>query len=84
MNQERMTRKRLIRRRVVGAAVALFMAVWLVIAVTLASGHDPALSSSAHVRRAATNAGTKATSSPASTASSSTVSAPSPVITQQS
>ena len=38
-----MARVRLIRRRVVASTVALFVAVWLLIAVTLVSGHDPAL-----------------------------------------
>lgn len=33
----------MIRRRVLGSAVALFMAVWTVITVNLISGHDPAL-----------------------------------------
>jgi hypothetical protein len=39
----RQARVRMIRRRVVGGAVALFVAVWLLLAVTLISGHDPAL-----------------------------------------
>lgn len=39
----RLARVRMIRRRVVGGAVALFVAVWLLLAVTLISGHDPAL-----------------------------------------
>ena len=40
----RRQRARRLRRRVVGGAVALFVATWLLITVTLASGHDPALS----------------------------------------
>lgn len=39
----RAARVRAIRRRVVGGGVALFVAVWLLIAVVLVSGHDPAL-----------------------------------------
>jgi hypothetical protein len=39
----RLARVRMIRRRVVGGAVALFVAVWILLAVTLISGHDPAL-----------------------------------------
>jgi hypothetical protein len=43
IRQARIARRRLIRRRVVGGAVALFVATWLLITVTLMSGHDPAL-----------------------------------------
>ena len=39
----RLARVRMIRHRVVGGAVALFVAVWMLLAVTLISGHDPAL-----------------------------------------
>ncbi len=39
----RLARVRMIRRSVVGGAVALFVAVWMLLAVTLISGHDPAL-----------------------------------------
>ena len=43
MRQARATRTRAIRRRVVAGAVSLFLAIWLLIAVVLVSGHDPAL-----------------------------------------
>ena len=43
--QERIRRTRSIRRRVIGGAVALFVAAWLMIAVVLVSGRDPALAS---------------------------------------
>jgi hypothetical protein len=46
MSPARANRIHLIRRRAAGGAVALFVAVWGVIGVQLASGHDPALSSS--------------------------------------
>ena len=40
----RKRRVRAIRHWVVAGAVTLFVAVWLLIAVVLVSGHDPALS----------------------------------------
>ncbi len=40
----RAQRARLLRRRIVAGAVALFVATWLLITITLASGHDPVLS----------------------------------------
>jgi hypothetical protein len=43
LRRQRLERKQSIRRRVVAGAVALFVAVWLMIAVVLVSGHDPAL-----------------------------------------
>jgi cytoskeletal protein RodZ len=43
---ERRSRVRLMRRRIVGGAVAVFLAVWGVIFTQLATGHDPALSAS--------------------------------------
>ncbi len=62
----RLARVRTIRRRVVGGAVALFAALWLLIAVTLISGHDPALakrssSSSANGSGSTGGSGTSAT-----------------------
>jgi hypothetical protein len=59
-------RTRMIRRRVIAGAVALFVAAWLLIAVALASGHDPALS-----RRTATVATSVSSSQSATTTSSS-------------
>ena len=44
MSPARASRIQMIRRRAVGGAVALFVAVWGVIGIQLASGHDPALS----------------------------------------
>lgn len=41
--QARATRLRTIRRRIYSGALALFVAAWLLIAVVLISGHDPAL-----------------------------------------
>ncbi len=42
--EARAGRGRTIRRRVISGAVALFVATWLLIAIVLISGHDPALS----------------------------------------
>jgi cytoskeletal protein RodZ len=43
---ERRSRVRLMRRRIVGGAVAVFLGVWGVIFTQLATGHDPGLSAS--------------------------------------
>jgi len=43
IRQARIRRVRRIRRRVISGAVALFVASWLLIAIVLVSGHDPAL-----------------------------------------
>jgi len=43
IRQARLMRVRTIRRRVISGAVALFVATWLLIAIVLVSGHDPAL-----------------------------------------
>ncbi len=45
LRSARTARARSIRRRVISAAIALFVAGWLMIAVVLVSGHDPALAS---------------------------------------
>lgn len=61
MRQSRLARARMIRRRVVGGAVALFVATWLLIAVVLVSGHDPALA--AHSTTTSSTASTAASTS---------------------
>lgn len=43
----RARRARRIRRAIIGGALSLFVAAWLLIAIVLVSGHDPALA--AHV-----------------------------------
>ena len=43
LREARRARVRMIRSRVVGGSVALFLAVWSLIAVVLITGHDPAL-----------------------------------------
>jgi hypothetical protein len=59
MSQARIDRLRHIRRRAVAGAVALFVAVWGLIGIQLASGNDPALKQS--------DTGTGATSSSSAT-----------------
>ena len=84
----RHARVRMIRRRVAGGAIALFVATWLLIAVMLVTGHDPAL---AH-QSAASSAGssgssvspTSTVSPTASSGSGSASSGPSAVVTGQS
>ena len=65
------TRARRIRRAVAGGTLALFAAAFLTIYVQLASGHDPALSSSAVRRSAATAASGSSSSKQTGTSSSS-------------
>ncbi len=64
LRHARRARVRRIRRRVVASALALFVATWLLITVTLASGHDPALARSA-VKASATSTPTTGTSTQA-------------------
>jgi cytoskeletal protein RodZ len=92
-SRARRRRARSIRRAIIGGALSLFVAAWLLIAIVLVSGHDPALA--AHVAStrtrlvsaspatpsasAATPAATTATSTTtASTTASSTANAQSP------
>jgi cytoskeletal protein RodZ len=82
-----MARVRTIRHRVVAGAVALFVAVWLLIAITLVSGHDPALAkrSTDKATSTASAAPTASGGSAATTTAASTpTSTPSSVTTRQS
>jgi cytoskeletal protein RodZ len=63
MRDARLARARMIRRRIIGGAVALFVASWLLITVVLVSGHDPALAKKS-------SAATVASSSPSTSSSS--------------
>ena len=65
MRSARLRRASMIRRRIVGGAVALFVAAWLLIAVVLVSGHDPALAKRSSASTVASS------SSPATTTSTS-------------
>jgi cytoskeletal protein RodZ len=63
MRDARLARARMIRRRIIGGAMALFVASWLLITVVLVSGHDPALAKKS-------SAATVASSSPSTSSSS--------------
>ena len=66
----------MIRARVVGGSVALFLAVWSLIALVLITGHDPALAArktvtvSSAAGTSTTTAGTSTTATGAATTSS--------------
>jgi cytoskeletal protein RodZ len=72
MRAARLRRASMIRRRIVGGSVALFVAAWLLIAVVLVSGHDPALAkrSSASTVASSSTPSTSSTSSGSDTTSS--------------
>ncbi len=61
IRQARTARIRTIRRRIVSGGVALFMAAWLLIAVVLVTGHDPALAKKAQTASSGTTTGVGAT-----------------------
>ncbi len=67
LRSERAARARKIRRRVISGAVALFVAAWLMIAIVLVSGHDPALAN----RTSATSSVSTVASTPSTTTATS-------------
>jgi hypothetical protein len=77
IREARRARVRLIRARVIGGSVALFVAVWSLIAVVLVTGHDPALAhktattSTAATTTSADTGSTDPTSSDANSSSTS-------------
>lgn len=60
LRQARRRRVHDIRRRVLASATALFVAVWMLIAVMLVTGHDPALATKRSTAVASTQASTSA------------------------
>jgi cytoskeletal protein RodZ len=72
IRETRRARVRLIRARVVGGSVALFLAVWSLIAVVLITGHDPALARKTLTTSAATGSATTATTATPATSATST------------
>ena len=75
LREARRARVRMIRTRVVGGSVALFLAMWSLIAVVLITGHDPALAKKTVTVSSAADtstkaAGTSTTSTAAATTSS--------------
>lgn len=83
MSPARVQRIHHIRSRVVAAAVGLFVAVFGVIGVRLASGHDPALSKPSATKTSTTST-TNSASSTQLTTSEQPSQAVSPVTTSQS
>jgi hypothetical protein len=83
MRRSRLARARMIRRRIVGGAVALFVATWLLIAIVLVSGHDPALAAHRATTTAGANSATAASTTATTTATPATTSVGS-VTTRQS
>jgi len=63
MRAARLARVRMIRRRIIAGALAIFVASWLLITIVLVSGNDPALAKHS-------SATTVASSSPSSSSSS--------------
>lgn len=83
LRSERAARARKIRRRIISGSVALFVATWLMIAIVLVSGHDPALAKRASTTSSAsTVASTPSTTT--TTGSGSSGSGVSSVTTSQS
>jgi hypothetical protein len=74
VRQARMARVRMIRRRVVGGAATVFVAAWLLIAVVLVSGHDPALARKTASTSAVTGTGSASTTPTTSTSTTTTAS----------
>jgi hypothetical protein len=70
VQRSRAERARLIRRRVAVAAVTLFVAAWLMITVTLVTGHDPALARARVVGTSSASAGSTSSNTAATTSSS--------------
>lgn len=64
LRQARIARVHMIRRRVISASLAMFVAVWMLITLVLVTGHDPAL---ARQRTATVSAGSSTTTTPSTT-----------------
>jgi hypothetical protein len=79
-----MARVRTIRRRVVAGAVALFVTVWLLIAITLIYGHDPALAHQAASKTTSATSGNTSSTTTTTSAATAPTSTPSSVTTRQS
>lgn len=84
IRQSRLARARVLRRRIIAGALALFVASWLLITIVLVSGHDPALAKNTTTTTVAStpsSAGSNDTSSSSNSGSSGSVSS---VTTSQS
>ena len=71
MRSARLARARMIRRRIIAGALALFVASWLLITIVLVSGHDPALAKRSSASTVASSSPTSSSSSGSSSSSSS-------------
>ena len=71
MRVARLARVRMIRRRIIGGALALFVASWLLITIVLVSGHDPALAKHSSATTVASSSPSSSSSSGSSSGSSS-------------
>lgn len=71
LRRARAERVRMIRRRVIAGALALFVAVWLFITLMLVNGHDPALAGQTASTATTAAKTTSTTSSPATTSTTS-------------
>ena len=72
LRSARVARARSIRRRIVAGSVALFVAAWLLIAIVLVSGHDPALAKKAATTSSAATTVASTTTSTAASSDTST------------
>ena len=72
MRAARLARVRMIRRRIIGGALALFVASWLLITIVLVSGHDPALAKRSSATTVASSSPSSSSSSGSSSSSQST------------
>jgi hypothetical protein len=75
IREARRARVRMIRARVVGGSVALFLAVWSLIAVVLITGHDPALARKPAAATTAADTSTTAADSATTTGTTTSASA---------
>ncbi len=85
--RSRAHRTRVLRRRVISGALAVFVASWLLIAVVLASGHDPALAARKTAAASISSnqtTGTTGTSGSTTTTTTTTTPTTTPTTTRQS
>lgn len=77
VRQARIARVRMIRRRAIAGALALFVATWMLITLLLVTGHDPALARqrTASVQSASTSTTTPSTTTPATSSTTTTATA---------
>jgi len=72
IRQSRLARARMIRHRIIGGALALFVASFLLITIVLVSGHDPALAKRSSATTVASTGSTTTGTSSSTTSGAST------------